>query len=278
MNQGKFSATFWGVRGTMPTAHPSVMRYGGNTSCVEVQCNGLTLILDAGTGIVRLSQHLPDHVHLLLSHTHIDHIVGLCCMPKIFLPSFSMDIWAGHLLPECMIDEVLAQMITPPLFPVPIKAVAAQLNYHDFHAGHELLHRDFSDRDITIYTCALQHPDRATAYRIVWGGKSLCYVTDVEHCTTELNQSLIAFIRYSDVVIYDSTYDDDHFASYVGWGHSTWQHALRLGEAAQVKQMILFHHDPSSTDDLLDARAHYIDTHHHGKALIAREGLTLNLV
>ncbi|TAE84588.1 MAG: MBL fold metallo-hydrolase [Alphaproteobacteria bacterium] len=277
MDQGTFSANFWGVRGTMPTAHPSVMRYGGNTSCVEVQCNGITFILDAGSGIVNLAHHLPNHAHLLLSHTHIDHIVGLCCMSKIFSPDFSMDIWAGHLLPECMVDEVLSQMISPPLFPIPIKAVAAQLNYHDFYAGSELFHKHFLDRGIQIYTYALQHPDRATAYRIAWNGKSLCYVTDVEHVTDELDESLIHFIRCSDVVIYDSTYDDSNFTPYIGWGHSTWQHALRIGEAAMVDKMVLFHHDPSSTDDILDQRAEYIEQHHAGRAIMAREGLTLIL-
>jgi ribonuclease BN (tRNA processing enzyme) len=128
-----------------------------------------------------------------------------------------------------------------------------------------------------IYTMPLHHPDRATAYRIVYQGKSVAYVTDVEHKDDELDKFLISFIRNSDVFIYDSTYDDRQFEEYIGWGHSTWQHAMRLGEAASVGKVVMFHHDPGATDDVLNDRAEEVQLNYTQPAVIAKEGMIITL-
>jgi phosphoribosyl 1,2-cyclic phosphodiesterase len=272
MNQ-PLTVTFWGVRGTIPTPDMRMMRYGGNTSCVEVRCGDLVIALDAGTGIRGLSDQADvQRLHVLLSHTHIDHIMGLICMKKLFNPAFEVDFWSGHLIPELLLHEALGHLISPPIFPVTLDAFPAIMNFHDFTAGRELRHSDFSERGITISTLPLHHPDNATAYRIEYGGRSICYVTDVEHVRGGLDASLIDFIRGADLFIYDSTYDDREFEQYHGWGHSTWQEAMRLGAAAGVDRVVLFHHDPSATDAILDARAEEIATHYTQSATIAREG------
>ncbi len=275
----QFTIEFWGVRGTIPTPDKRMLRYGGQTSCVEVRCGDLTFVLDAGTGIVNFGRRRqPSHIHLLLSHTHIDHILGLCCMPQMFDQQFKADIWAGHLLPDMFITEALQQLISPPLFPVALEDVAAQLACHDFSAGHRLVHDDFVQQGVTIDTLPLNHPDRATGYRINYSGHSLCYITDIEHLRDNMDERLIEFVKDTDIFIYDSTYDDRQFDTYEGWGHSTWQQAMRLGKAANVGKIIMFHHDPQSTDEILDKRAEEMLEHYDYPAEIAREGMLFNLL
>ncbi len=255
-----------------------MLRYGGHTSCVEVRCGDLIFALDAGTGILPMTEQEDiQRLHILLSHTHMDHIMGLCCMRKLFDPQFEVNFWAGHLIPERLLHEALEQLLSPPLFPIALKTFPSVMMFHDFRAGHALHHGDFAKRGISIITLPLNHPDRATAYRINYQGKSVCYVTDVEHVRDTLDQALISFISGCDVFIYDSTYDERDFALHEGWGHSTWQHAVKLGEQAKVGNVVLFHHDPYSTDDLLDARAREIKETYRQSVIIAREGLVCDL-
>ena len=255
LGQGDFSVTFWGVRGTIATPDADMSAYGGHTSCVQVQCADVTFAMDAGSGIVNMGKQPFHHMHLLLSHTHIDHIIGLCCMEKIFQPTFKADIWAGHLLPDMHIEEALRRLISPPIFPVPLEALESQIAFHDFYAGVSLQHDDFVRSGIEVQTLSLHHPDRATGYRINYAGHSVCYITDVEHLRGGLDDKIIQFIQGVDMFIYDSTYDDAEFERYHGWGHSTWQQAIRLGEAGHVKHIMMFHHNPTATDATLDSRA-----------------------
>lgn len=277
--EDSFYIKFWGVRGTISTPDTRMMRYGGHTSCVEVRCGDVTFALDAGTGIVNMAKQQDfAHMHLLLSHTHIDHIMGLCAMECMFRKGFAADIWAGHLLPDMSVNEALRRLIEPPLFPVPLNAMQASLSFHDFTAGESLEHSDFKSHDIQITTLPLHHPDKATGYRIDYRGHSVCYITDIEHRDNELDAQLIRFVQDCDIFIYDSTYDERQFSKYKGWGHSTWQHALRLGEAAHVGKVVMFHHDPSMTDEMLDARAKEIEEKPHYPFVIAQEGLSIELL
>ncbi len=276
---GSFYVKFWGVRGTIPTPHASKLGYGGNTSCVEVRCGNIIFALDAGTGIIGLGEQEDiSHLHLLLSHTHLDHILGLCCMRRIFDEEFSADIWAGHLLPDMFINEALIRLMSPPIFPVPLHTLTSQLAFHDFSAGQTLRHADFRRHEITVETLPLNHPDRATGYRINYKDKSVCYITDIEHLKDGLDEALVEFVKGTDVFIYDCTYDDRNFEPYIGWGHSTWQQGMRLAEAAGVGQLVMFHHDPSATDTDLDARAQDAEKNFSQDAVIAKEGMVLTLV
>lgn len=269
-----FYVKFWGVRGTIPTPDLSMMRYGGHTSCIEVRCGNLTFSLDAGTGIIPfMNQCKLKQIHLLLSHTHIDHIMGLCAMRKMFDYNFSMNVWAGHLIPELSLQNTLEKLLSPPLFPIALSAMPSKLSFHDFKAGISLNHEDFKKNKVRITTLPLNHPDRATAYRIDYMEKSICYVTDVEHIKDTLDEQLLSFAANSDLFIYDSTYDENEFLSHKGWGHSTWQHAIKLGEKAGVGEVVLFHHDSSTTDKILDMRASYIKDNYIQKVIIASEGL-----
>lgn len=272
-----FSIAFWGVRGTMPTPSREMLRYGGHTSCVQMRCGGRELIFDAGSGLYPLGEALTAReVDIFLSHTHIDHVMGFPFFSGAYAPDFTIRMWAGHLLPERTLRETMAMLMQPPLFPLTLEDLRAALSFHDFIAGEPLRHAALDAAGIAIRTLPLRHPDRATAYRVEYAGRAACYVTDVEHTDQELDSTLREFVRGADVMIYDSTFDDADFVRFRGWGHSTWQQAVRLGQAADVAQVVLFHHDPGMSDALLDARQALLDGMKPG-SYVAREGLILNL-
>jgi phosphoribosyl 1,2-cyclic phosphodiesterase len=248
----KFLVRFWGVRGSIACSGPDTQRYGGNTSCLEVRCGDRLLIFDGGTGLRPLGLSLPpeDMVEIdhLFSHSHWDHIAGL----PFFCPAYRADckihVRAGHLSTQGGIEAALRQAMTEPLFPVPLDVFHADIDYSDFNAGDIL---DL-DHGIAVRTAPLNHPNGATGYRIDYDGKSICYVTDTEHVPGRPDQNILGLIKDADLVVYDSTYTDEEFANYVGWGHSTWQEGVRLCQSAGVKRLAIFHHDPARDDDALD--------------------------
>ena len=269
-----FFVRFWGVRGSIACAGPETARYGGNTSCLEVRCGGRLLVFDAGTGLRYLGNELaeegPIEADLFLTHTHFDHIWGLPFFSPLFQAGNKFRVWAGHLLPEQSIREVLNQLMMAPLHPVPPEILRAELDLVDFRAGDSLE----PVPDVTVRTASLNHPNRATGYRVEFNGKSICYITDTEHVVGETDNNVLDLIAGADIAIYDAMYTDEEFPAHIGWGHSTWQEGMRLSEAAGVKQYVLFHHDPDHDDDFMDSIAQELARLRPGSA-IAREGLVL---
>jgi phosphoribosyl 1,2-cyclic phosphodiesterase len=242
---------FWGVRGSIACPSPEHVRYGGNTSSIEVVAGDHTVLLDAGTGIRSLGHSLLSRGvtrgALLLTHSHWDHINGFPFFAPGFRKGHEFKVMAGH-LESGSIRDVLAGQMMQPTFPVPLEAMKANLEFSDFRAGDSF---DLFP-GVRVRTVPLNHPNNATGYRIEHAGKSVCYVTDTEHIPGQPDQNVLALIQGADVVIYDSTYTDEEFETKVGWGHSTWQEAVRLCQAAQVKKLCIFHHDPEHTDDIMD--------------------------
>ncbi|MFO0986037.1 MAG: MBL fold metallo-hydrolase [Alphaproteobacteria bacterium] len=229
------------------------IRYGGNTSCLEIRCRPHLIILDAGTGLrplgVELTQNGKIDADLLLSHTHIDHIAGLPFFVPLFMAGNKVRLWAGHLADHTEnLRQVIKRMMAAPLFPIPIEALSAEIDFRDFKAGDAWEMKP----GVMIRTAPLNHPNGATGYRIEYGGRSVCYVTDTEHVEGELDRNILRLIDGSDVFIYDSTYTDDEYPRYRGWGHSTWQQGVRLADAAKAKLFIVFHHAPEHDDDTMD--------------------------
>lgn len=247
-----FGVKFWGVRGSIACPSPQHIKYGGNTSCVEIQAGDHRLIFDAGTGIRNLGQDLLQsghkQSHLMLTHTHWDHINGFPFFTPAYVPGNSFHVMAGHLCEMGGIREVLANQMANPTFPVPLEIMEANLTFEDFRAGDSFE----LEAGIKIVTAPLNHPNGATGYRVEYNGKSICYVTDTEHVIDKPDQNVLVLIEGADLVIYDTTYTDEEFPSKVGWGHSTWQEGIRLCQAAGAKRLALFHHDPDHTDDMMD--------------------------
>ena len=271
---GDFLVRFWGVRGSLACPGPATLRYGGNTSCLEIKCAERSLIFDGGTGLRPLGEHLDRagaiDTDIYFSHTHYDHVCGLPFFSSAYSAGNRFRLWAGHLLPDYTLRYVLSEMMMAPLFPVPIKVLHADLSFHDFRAG-ETLH---PAPGIVLRTAALNHPNGATAYRVEYAGKSICYVTDTEHVPGKPEEAVLGLIDKADIVIYDSTYTDDEFDAHRGWGHSTWQEGLRLADAAGVKRLVIFHHDPAHDDAFMDRIAAEAERRRPG-TVVAAEGLIL---
>jgi phosphoribosyl 1,2-cyclic phosphodiesterase len=270
-----FLVRFWGVRGSIACPGPETVRYGGNTSCVEIRCDGHLLIFDGGTGLRALGNALKKpspkiDADLFFTHTHFDHICGLPFFAPVYTPGSKIRMWAGHLLPQLDLETVLCGMMIEPLFPVPRRLISKQAECHDFRCGETLTPRP----GVTLRTGRLNHPNGATGYRIGFGGKSVCYITDTEHRPGGLDQNILALVEGADIMIYDSTYTDDEYPSHVDWGHSTWQEGVRLAEAASVKKLVIFHHDPSHDDAFMDGVAREAAAARPG-TVVAAEGLVL---
>ncbi|MDI9408297.1 MAG: MBL fold metallo-hydrolase [Candidatus Pacebacteria bacterium] len=267
---------FWGVRGSVPCASLSHMRYGGNTSCVTVEHNNEIVILDAGTGIVPLGKQLVRrHLHsatLLLSHAHLDHIFGLPFFAPAWMPDFKLKIMAGNLNNvEGGVRGVFDTVYSEPAFPVPVGAMRGVESFTDFTAGES-----FQAGIFGVKTMPLNHPNGATAYRVEFNNKSLCYVTDVEHEVGKIDPHIVEFIRGTDLFIYDTTYTEEEYKTKKGWGHSTWQHGIKLGMMGQVKRYALFHHEPDRTDDLM-AMVEEEAKKEWNASFAAREGMEIEL-
>lgn len=271
-----FSIRFWGVRGTIACPGPKYARYGGNTSCIEVCCGDYRFILDGGTGLRPLGEKLLAagqslELDLYLTHTHLDHIAGLPFFPPMFKPGNKIRLLCGHLHDsDEKLRDVIVRMTAAPLFPVPLEAFSAELSFVDFRSGETLQPRP----GVVIRTAPLNHPNGATAYRIEFGGKSACYVTDCEHREGELDEPLLDFIRGTDIFIYDSTFTDDEYPKFRGWGHSTWQEGARLAEAAGVGEFVIFHHAPEHPDAVMDGIAEAAHSR-FARSIVAREGMVL---
>jgi len=256
--------TFWGTRGSIAKAGPTTVRYGGNTSCVSVRTGAGTLVvLDAGTGIHELGQELVRSGarvdgHLLIGHTHWDHIQGLPFFAPLFVPGNVWHIYGPRGLDQS-IDKTLASQMQYTYFPVQLLDFGATIEYHD------LLEGQFEIDDIAVTTRYLHHPALTLGYRLEVDGATVVYATDheptvggapgpdgLEEDNREESQH-IAFLRGADLVIHDAQYLASEYPAKVGWGHSTIEYAVDVAQAAVVRRMALFHHDPTRTDDDVDA-------------------------
>jgi len=265
--------TFFGVRGSAPCAGPDFVRYGGHTSCVVVECDDHLVIFDAGSGIPDADplalQNPSKKLFLFFSHVHLDHIMGLPFFAPVWQKDYTIQIMAGSVEPFGGIEKVLNQTFSPPLFPVKFCDFPASISCHDFKAGTSL---EIST-DLTIQTCALNHPDGGIGYRLTYQNHSICYITDTEH-SPQPDSSILELAQDCDLFIYDSSYTDETYPSHKGWGHSTWQEGVRLAKKANAQKLAIFHHDPSHTDDKMETIEKLAKAEWSG-AWVAKQGSSL---
>ncbi len=275
--------TLWGTRGSLPSAGPDTLRYGGNTSCVEVR--GPTqslLVLDAGTGIRRLSQTVgPEtvRVDVMLSHLHMDHIQGLAFFEPIFRPDLDIHLWGP---PSTTLDlrTRLTRYLSPPLFPLHLRDLPGRPTFHNVPLG------TFAIPGFEVTAALVCHPGPTVGYRIADNAATLAYLPDHEPAlgVRDFPKSLewtsgSALAQGVDLLIHDAQYSAAEYASHVGWGHSTIAHAVAFATLTKAKRLVAFHHDPSHSDEVLDRLL--AEVRGPGafpfEVLAAREGMTFAL-
>lgn len=276
--------TFWGTRGSLATPGSETIRYGGNTSCVEVRDErGSILVLDAGTGIRPLGDGIPRttrRLDILLTHLHMDHIQGLGFFEPLFWPELEVHLWGPSSTTQDL-HQRLSRYLSPPLFPVRIADLPCQLSLHDVV---EQPHFEIGAYRITAGLVC--HPGPTVGYRIHGDGASLAYVPDHEPALGlgEIPSDPewipgIELARDVDLLIHDAQYSHDEYPRYVGWGHSSIEHTLAFAKAAGVRHLAPFHHDPSHTDSVLDRLYEEVEKSHALPFALtpAEEGTTLEV-
>ncbi|OLP62386.1 MBL fold metallo-hydrolase [Xaviernesmea oryzae] len=276
MTDSGFRVRFWGVRGSLPVSGAEFQAYGGNTICIEMRCGDRCLIFDAGSGLmpagVALKAEGLSRFDLFFTHSHYDHIIGLPFFPPIFDRNASVTFWSGHLAGRMSTHRMIGEFMRPPWFPVEPDICCAALRTRDFRAGEPLAPAD----GITIRTGALNHPGGAVGYRVECGGRAVAMITDTEHEPGTLDPTVLALIEKADLFIYDASYTDAEMPRYRGYGHSSWQQAVRLAQAAGAARVALIHHAPLRTDRELDAIHQQAQATFDG-AFVARDGQILDL-
>lgn len=290
---------FWGVRGSLPTPGPETVRYGGNTSCIEVRADGELILLDAGSGLRKLGLALqaefngqPLSITLLISHTHWDHIQGFPFFGPAYVQRNSVRILGFEGARSRLASAFSAQMESP-FFPVSMTALPSNITID------ELQELEFKVGPVQVEACYANHPGVAVGYRLETSTGSLVYLPDNEsirpdskpHDGTpglhdelpeEARKRQLAFLRDATVAILDSQYDDAEYPAHRGWGHGCLTDVVKLAIEARVKQLILFHHDPAHDDAFIDgmlARARQIAKESGSTIEIdaAREGAEIEL-
>jgi ribonuclease BN (tRNA processing enzyme) len=277
--------TIWGCRGSVPCPGQDTVRYGGNTSCVEVSLDdGALLVLDAGTGIRRLGDELVArgrrHVHVLLTHLHLDHVEGLRFFAPLWAEDIAVDIW-GPPSPLHSLRERVARAFSPPLFPVELGDVPAQVTFHD------VPRQPWTLEGASLTADLVAHPGPTVGYRIETATSSFAYIPDHEPAlcgpiddrpTDWLSGGSIA--EGVDLLFHDAQYFEDEYVERIGWGHSSVADAVTFTRAVGALRLLLFHHEPMHTDgslERLEERARALSDGDDLQPMLAREGMVLEL-
>jgi phosphoribosyl 1,2-cyclic phosphodiesterase len=286
-----YTVTFWGTRGSIPTPGAHTARYGGNTSCVAVSgAPDQLVILDAGSGIRLLGRELMRHstgrmsLDILLTHTHWDHIQGLPFFQPLNTKGNAIRIF-GAAQTGTPLEEILDRQMDPVVFPVPLKALTADLTITEVSGG------TFEIDGFLVEAFRLRHPGTTLGYKLVpaVGGKPMAYLTDNElgpggsyDVPADWRRQLVRFLQGVDTLIHDGMYSEAMIESRAGWGHSTPEQAIDLAREASCRRLVLFHHEPEHDDAAIDAllvgARSYAAIHAPGLVVQAAiEGMSLTL-
>jgi CheY-like chemotaxis protein len=286
---------FWGTRGSLAKPGPTTLRYGGNTSCVAVRAaDGTLLILDCGTGLHGLglallaSDERPLRGHILIGHTHWDHIQGLPFFSPLFAPGNEWDIYAPKGLGQ-QLEETLAGQMQYTYFPVTLAQLGSTIRFHDLVEG------TFEAGGVQVKTQYLNHPALCLGYRLEADGVAVVYATDHEPnaplqadaepgapAMHSEDRRHAAFLKDADLLIHDAQYTAAEYPQKRGWGHSTVEYVVDMALAGHVKRVALFHHDPLRDDDAVDVlvedcRQRIAEASGNLEVLAAAEGLVLDV-
>ncbi len=299
----------WGCRGSLASPGPDTVRYGGNTSSVEVRlADGTLIILDAGTGIRELGRHIAGYptsgktysasdqqmrprwdlepaepiekINLFLSHLHLDHVEGIGFFSALWNPDVELHVW-GPPSPLRSLQDRIATLMSPPLFPVHLADVPCRPIYHD------VPDEELQIGSATVYVQPVAHRGSTVGYRIEENGRSFAYIPDHEPALgVDLEKvepewvSGFSVAQGVDVLFHDSQYTEDEYPNHRAWGHSSIAHTVTFGEMTKAKDLVLFHHDPAHSDEQLEVhlkRATELAGGNNGAPVLAYEGMEIEL-
>lgn len=250
-------ARIWGCRGSLASPGPDTVRYGGNTSCVEIRVDDQIIVLDAGTGIrplgLTFEEDPPKVVHLLLTHLHLDHLEGLGFFAPLWDKRVDLHIWGPRSSVRSLEDRI-SKYLSPPLFPVRLGDIPSSPVFHNVPTT------EWEIGSAKITAGPVKHPDPTVGYRIQHNGKSFAYIPDHEPARGGLDLmkaesrwlSGYQIAAGADVLLHDSQYTEEEYSVRQGWGHSAVKDTMAFGAITGVKRLVMFHHDPMHTDDELE--------------------------
>ncbi len=244
----------WGCRGSLPTPGPEKNIYGGNTACIEVVEGDTYVILDGGSGIQRLGQGLSKDVriiHILLTHLHLDHIIGLGFFSALYNPAITVHIW-GPVASHESLKQRLRRYFSPPIFPVRLSELPAKVEIHD------IVDNEFAIGNLKLTAEYICHPGPTVGYRLQCGKAVVAYIPDHEPalasacypCEPDWTSGY-NLAKDAGILIHDAQYKIDEYENHLGWGHSSMKDALEFGILTSVKKLLFFHHDPYHSDEQL---------------------------
>jgi phosphoribosyl 1,2-cyclic phosphodiesterase len=266
-------AKVWGCRGSLATPGKATVRYGGNTTCVEIRAPGGVVVLDAGTGIRPLGKEMHANgvieADLLLTHLHLDHVEGLGFFEPLFDPNFTLRIWGPH--PDGgSLKEQLSAYLSPPFFPLPFEKIPARIEFAEVETDSWLV------AGLKVKAAPVRHRGRTVGYRLENGARSLAFVPDNEPGLDP--ESGLELASDADILLHDSQYTADEYATRVGWGHTSLPDYATYVEAARPIRAIMFHHDPAHSDEQLEGMEAVVRALTGREDIeLAREGMTIDL-
>lgn len=280
-----FGVRLWGVRGSIPSPGPHTVKYGGNTSCIQIITDlDYEIMVDFGTGARALGNHYfsnpnikkPLKIHSFLSHTHWDHIYGFPFFGPIYAPTSEIDIY-GPVSLDGSLAEIVGGQLNYEHFPVNFTQLQSKITYHELKEGSLEL-----DGGVKVSYIYLNHPVLCLGYRFEYQGKSICTCYDHEPYTNvfandpdnfqegleaseESNKRVVDFFHNADILIHDSQYTTREYPKFAGWGHSTYKYSIDQAAKAGVKTLLLTHHDPERSDEKLDILKKLCDRNYNSK-------------
>ena len=267
-------ARIWGCRGSLATPGPSTVRYGGNTSCVELRpARGGVIVLDGGTGVHPLGRALAaegvSHVDFLLTHMHLDHVEGMGFFAPFFVEGCTITIWGPRPTGMSLRDHIAAYL-SPPLFPLPFDQFGSHVEFVEI--GDESWELD----GVQVRSARVKHPGNTVGYRLEEDDRVFTFIPDNEPALQR--DSGLVLAEGADVLFHDAQFTEEEYRTRVGWGHSALPDFVAFAQAAAPRRTVMFHHDPDHDDEQLESmlREAYdlLDT---DAVELGREGLELDL-
>ena len=300
-----FSVRFWGVRGSIPCPGRSTLRFGGNTSCLEIRAGERLIIVDMGTGVKLLGDHLmandykngPLDIDIFISHTHWDHIMGLPMFTPIFVPRTKIRIWSSAAYDGESLKTIIGEQLSYKYWPVRLGEFVAQVEFREIRETSLDL-----GGGLKLTSKYLNHSMLCLGYRFEYQGKSIVCAFDHEPfrnifpsdpedpgfnetvaregelAAKEENEKILRFYQGADILVHDTQFLSEEFESRIGWGHSSYEYAMEAASEAGVKKLVFFHHDPCRSDEQLKFIEKNFKNKPKGclkKIIMAREGLTI---